>query len=337
MGGKFVCSLDFEKYWGVRDHFTVEDYRENLENVDRVVRRLLSVFRQYEIHATWAVVGFLLHEGPEELKRHLPADTWFYENPSLNPYSYIQKAHLEASLHFAKDVVAKIAKVPFQEIASHTYSHYYCLEDGQTAENLREDLALFQTVSCRSGYEVSTIIFPRNQVNPDYIPLLREFGITAYRGNEKHYLYSSGRKLNTSSLLKRGLRFIDRYVNLSGYHTFVLGKDLYGDVCDVSSSRFLAAYNHKLRRLEPLRAKRTKDAMRYAAENNQIFHLWWHPHNFGAHIEENMRFLGEILEYFTRLNREYGMQSRNIQEVVLKYKVMDKTLETFPGSNMERK
>ena len=31
--------------------------------------------------------------------------------------------------------------------------------------------------------------------------------------------------------------------------------------------------------------------MRKAARERRIYHLWWHPHNFGADIEESMAIL----------------------------------------------
>jgi hypothetical protein len=55
--------------------------------------------------------------------------------------------------------------------------------------------------------------------------------------------------------------------------------------------------------------------MRHAAINHRLFHLWWHPHNFGAHIEENQRFLERILDYYGELKQRYGMQSLNMGEI----------------------
>jgi hypothetical protein len=52
-----------------------------------------------------------------------------------------------------------------------------------------------------------------------------------------------------------------------------------------------------------------------AANSNKIFHLWWHPHNFGVHLEENMAILTRIAEYYARLNRETGWPSRTMAEV----------------------
>ena len=57
--GIFTVSLDFELYWGVRDKRTIEDYEKNLEGAKKAIEVILEVFEEYEVHATWATVGFL--------------------------------------------------------------------------------------------------------------------------------------------------------------------------------------------------------------------------------------------------------------------------------------
>ena len=37
--------------------------------------------------------------------------------------------------HFGLSLVRRIKDCPHQEIGTHTFSHYYCLEDGQTPEH----------------------------------------------------------------------------------------------------------------------------------------------------------------------------------------------------------
>ena len=54
--------------------------------------------------------------------------------------------------------------------------------------------------------------------------------------------------------------------------------------------------------------------MTYAAQSEQTFHLWWHPHNFGRDLEANMSFLKRLLEHYRSLNEHYGMQSRTMAE-----------------------
>lgn len=313
MGGKFVISLDFEKYWGVRDHKNINEYKNNLENVDEVVKELLEKFRNYEIHATWAIVGFMFFANKQELMKNLPENKEIYTNRLLNPYVYIEQEQLDVKYHFAVDSIDTIASMESQEIASHTYSHYYCLEEGQNDDNFKEDMRLFLTLCTKKNLQVSTIIFPRNQINEKYISILKNNGITAFRGNESWNLHRSGSKSLTTKIV-RVLRIIDRYINITGHNTYSINKG--NTIYDVKASRFLAPYKNKQKILESLKLRRIKKSMTYAAKKNETFHLWWHPHNFGDNMSENMKVLDSILNHYIFLKREYGMESKNIREIV---------------------
>ena len=54
--------------------------------------------------------------------------------------------------------------------------------------------------------------------------------------------------------------------------------------------------------------------MRVAARRGRLFHLWWHPHDFGLHLRENLAVLRRLLDTFTRLRSVYGMESRSMAE-----------------------
>ncbi len=72
--------------------------------------------------------------------------------------------------------------------------------------------------------------------------------------------------------------------------------------------------NDALRRLEPLRLRRITADLADAATSGRTYHLWWHPHDFGLHLHENLRFLRQILICFDRLRERYGMESRTMEE-----------------------
>ena len=71
--GSFTISLDMELYWGMRDAQKLDSYKENISNVHSAIPLILALFEKYQIHATWAVVGFLFFKNKEELLQHLPA------------------------------------------------------------------------------------------------------------------------------------------------------------------------------------------------------------------------------------------------------------------------
>lgn len=49
--------------------------------------------------------------------------------------------------------------------------------------------------------------------------------------------------------------------------------------------------------------------MTYAAKSGRIYHLWWHPHNFGQDLEKNFEQLEIILMHYKRLEKNYNMKN----------------------------
>ena len=52
-----------------------------------------------------------------------------------------------------------------------------------------------------------------------------------------------------------------------------------------------------------------------AAIKGEMYHLWWHPHNFGANIDENFYNLEQILKHFNYCRNKYKMQSFTMSEL----------------------
>ncbi|MDW8425640.1 MAG: polysaccharide deacetylase family protein [Meiothermus sp.] len=316
MPGILTISLDLELYWGVRDKLSLEQYRVNLLGERQAVPALLELFSRYEIHATWAVVGFLFFESKSQLLENLPRRKPHYTHASLSPYLVLdQIGHDEHDdpYHYAPSLVRRIMATPHQELASHTFSHYYPLERGQTLEDFREDLEAALRVAQAYGSRPTTLVFPRNQTHPEYLKVCRELGFRVYRGNEEIWFYEA-QSDERLTLLHRASRFLDTYFNIAGTHAYPLPKPQDG-LINVPSSRFLRPYNQRLWFLEPLRRRRIVRSLKYAAETDQVYHLWWHPHNFGVNLEQNLAFLESVLKTFDKFRHQYRMQSLNMAEV----------------------
>ena len=189
--GALVISLDFELHWGVRDTMPADGpYRENLLGARRAIPRLLDLFEEFDIGATWASVGFLFARTRHEMEEYSPSVRPRYRDRSLDPYQEIVgRDEAEDPLHFAPRLIEEIRRRPRQELATHTFSHYYCREEGHTEETFRQDLASAVRIAQRSGVRLRSIVFPRNQFAPEYVPVLQEFGIVAYRSAEPHHIY----------------------------------------------------------------------------------------------------------------------------------------------------
>jgi peptidoglycan/xylan/chitin deacetylase (PgdA/CDA1 family) len=310
----FVISLDFELFWGVRDKRTIRDYGENILGVRQAIPAMLALFRAYRVHATWAAVGLLLFDTKKDLLDHLPTCRPAYANRSLDPYLELgQLGTSEATdpYHYGLSLARQIAEIEGMEIGTHTFSHYYCLEKGQDETSFRADLAAAITATQRLGTRPRSLVFPRNQFNPQYLRACREMGIACFRGNERNWIYR-GTSEDEVSRARRMFRLTDAYLNLSGHNGFKPNR--VEGMIDVPSSRFLRPFAPRLRRLEGIRLHRIKAAMTRAARQGDGFHLWWHPHNFGACLEHNLANLKTILEHFARLRERYGMEAQNMGE-----------------------
>lgn len=312
-----IISLDFELYWGLLGIISLENYKENLLGVPSVIPRLLKLFKEYQIHCTWAIVGLLFVESRLELNECLPEIRPKYSNSNLCPYSYmstIADDKNQDDYHFAPSLIKMIMSEPGQEIGSHTFSHYYCLEKGQDRDAFRDDLEAAIRMASKYGLRLESLVFPKNQINRDYLPILKDKGIKAYRGNEASWIYQ-GRSDADESLLRRGLRILDAYINISGHNSYTKAMIKRQFPFNLASSRFLRPYSKKLARLEPLRLARILSDMSYAAQNGLVYHLWWHPHNFGIYQKENLEFLQAILDHFRELKNTYAMESLTMNEL----------------------
>lgn len=308
MKGTLIVSLDFELFWGMLDCCTLEEYKANVLGGREAIPRLLALFEKYDIHATWATVGFLFAEGREELKHYFPGEEPSYENNAVSPYSRMTGLSGEEECFFAPGLIPLIAGTPGQEIASHTFSHYYCREKGQTPEQFRQDMAAAKAIARDKGYCLRSVVLPRNQCEPEYTEVLKSLGFTAYRDEENDWIH---RKIKFRPLL-RLLRLADVYLPLTGQGGYRPRKE--GSIWNLTGSRMYKPILKPLAFLEPLKLLRIKRQMRHAAKHGLTFHLWWHPHNIGVQTDAHLKQLEEIFAYHHRLRQKYGMVSRNMAE-----------------------
>jgi peptidoglycan/xylan/chitin deacetylase (PgdA/CDA1 family) len=309
----FTVSLDFELFWGLRGGRTLDSYRKNLDGVRAAVPRILDAFSEAGIHAAWACVGFLFLSGRDEALERLPRRIPSYTDRSLDYVKELEAVtHDNEPYYFAPDLIGLIRSYPHQEIATHTFSHYYCLEEGQTAEDFDADLERAIEVAAERGITIKSIVYPRNQRNPAYDEILSRRGISSYRGTREDAVYRPGTRRHSRSPVLRGLRFLDTYLPIVKEETRTHDD---GPLFDIRATRFLRPYSKRLSGIENLKMRRIDAEMRKTAQRGGLYHLWWHPHNFGTHIDENMRNLGAILRSFRELRDLYGMKSLSMAEI----------------------
>ncbi len=314
--GIFCISLDFELYWGIQDKKTIAQYGDNILGAWQVVPRLLELFKKNNIHATWAMVGAMLCRDAAELQEMSPSILPQYQQQELSPYEkfYTMMKEVDPRYLFGNELFNMVKNTPFQELGTHTFSHYYCLEEGQNKEAFISDLQACISISIKNGFNPKAFIFPRHQLNLDYIKEFSKFGIETYRGTEEAW-YNSPSKSGEEGIIKRIFRFADYFLPMFSQHCQDLQEVKRDHLYQIRASRWLRPYAKKWEKLDGLKLSRIKSQMSYAARNGKIFHLWFHPHDIGADIDKNFEYLEKIMLHYQYLHRKYEFQSLNFAEI----------------------
>lgn len=315
MPGSFIISLDFELMWGVRDHRTIQDYGDAILGVRRVIPSLLRVFEQRDIAATWATVGMLMFDRRDELLDAFPSLKPQYKRGSLSPYvdfRQVGASERDDPFHFGLSLLEDIKLTPRQEIGTHTFSHYYCLEPTRNLGSFAADLEAAVGVARARGIVPKSIVFPRNQYDREHLSVCWDFGIHIYRGNPRHLLYQPIER-EREGRVRRLTRLLDSYVSLSGHNGD--SSECVDGMINVPASRFLRPFNPHLATIDSLKLRRIVQSMTFCAERGLSYHLWFHPHNFGRNLDRNLNFMMRILDHYAELAQTHDWVSRNMYEV----------------------
>lgn len=305
-----LISLDLEQAWGSEPARIGAAERAALLGVREAVPRILELAARYDVAITWATVGLLFFDDRDEMLAHLPAERPDYADPGLCAYSRLSGvgANEKADpLHFARSVLLRIRDCPRQEIGGHSFSHYYALEDGGKASAFSADLAAAARAAALLNLELKSLVFPRNQVNEAYLPICREAGYRTFRGAQYGTAYS-GRQRRSEQAWHRAARLANTYLPGTGTRT-VNRPTIQSGLVNLPASHFLRPTRAGRSVADRLQRARIRSGMARAARTGTVFHLWWHPQNFGLDIAANLEVLRAILDDYRYLSDEFGMTS----------------------------
>ena len=280
-----VFSLDFELRWGVHDVYGLDfdAYRGNLEQVRQAVPALLACFQKHNIHATWAAVGALGCECWDEYFARAPRPPQYKSGTFAIKREYAE-LDPDGILHFAPDLIRQIVACPGQELGSHTFSHLYLREAGITAEDVAADFAaVARLYEERFGVTPRSLVFPRNQ--PAFLDVVRNSTIKVWRGNPEAWYYECEDSEHNGPL-PRALKLIDsmnpltrRAAPMNGGMTRA-SLFLRLSLPQYLWTAHLAKIKRELASLHP----------------NDIFHLWFHPHNLGQNMKLRLSRVEQVAE-----------------------------------------
>ena len=295
---KFVISLDFELHWGVFDSYG-DTYEANILGVRKAIPKILELFEKYDVKATWATVGLLFNESKNDYDKYKPALLPSYQDRKLNAFD-VPIGHNEKidELHYGYSLIQQIVECPGQELGSHSYSHYYCQAEGQTIEEFSCDIRSAMAVTDdKLNIKMKSFVFPKNMVNKDYLNVLKQNSFSIYReASPAKFRYN---------LAERIYRLLNSYLKLEKNKVFRTVD--YDGIKSTVGNRFLRPYTSSF--FNYLMLRRIKNEMTFAAKSGSVYHLWWHPHNFGINVDENLNNLQSILSTYDALNDKFDMRS----------------------------
>ncbi len=316
--GVFAISLDFELHWGCFE--TMRELSDPVQQyflkTRKTIPEMLSIFAEGNIHVTWAAVGMLYRRNRKEWEDNMPALIPTFNNPHVSAYEWIKKHGFYSEddpFHFAPQLIDLIKSTPHQEIGTHTYAHYFCLEEGQTKEQFREDIRMACKVANEYGIEIKSLVFPRNQFNKEYLSVCREAGITSVRSSPDIWYWSYA---TSSGFFKKFFRAGDAYLKMQPIKMVFL-KDISTNELPLQlpASRLYRPWQPAEPIKNKLKMRRILNEMTEAAKKGAYYHIWWHPHNFGNNPKECLRELKQIVDHFNMLKEKHGFLSMNMNEI----------------------
>lgn len=327
--GVFTLSLDLELLWGTLDLFGPEGFRGacEIEHAE-VLDRLLDLFVEFDISATWCVIGHLFLDRcsavagvkhPEIVRPALERRRreWFADDPCSD--------ESRAPLFYGRSLVEKIRRceVP-QEIGSHSFSHVVFDEPGCSRETAASEIAACVRLAREVGLELRSFVFPRNRVA--HLDVLREHGFICYRGPEPSWYARPG----WPDAARRFGHLAD--VLRAAPPPVVLPQRSASGLWNVPASMMYFPA-HGARRHVPvsLRVRRARRGLAAAERERGVFHLWLHPTNLAHETEAMFCGLRQILAEVRSL------RERGAVEVLPMIGVAEKAAECVDGETPRAK
>lgn len=158
--------------------------------------------------------------------------------------------------------------------------------------------------------ELHSLVFPRNQYNSEYLDICSKHNIDTVRTNPNSWYWDTTKP---ETLFSKLARTGDAYLPI-GKKSYPKESIVNDKVIGQQASRFLRP-QHQIEFLNSTRLTRIKNEIVQAAKNGEVYHLWWHPHNFGIATDAAIENLKSIITVFNQCREEYGMESQTMKQL----------------------
>jgi peptidoglycan/xylan/chitin deacetylase (PgdA/CDA1 family) len=289
----FALTFDTELMWGSFDRMSPEAFSRRYPDVRGTIDAVLRLLDQFEVTATWAVVGHLFLQACQRDGSRLA-----HPELSARPYQSWRPGDWYAGdpctdrrrdpLWYGDDILDALqaTRTP-QEIGCHSFSHALYGDSAMTREMVDADLEACIALAAARGIELRSFAFPRN-VEAHY-EALQAHGFRAYRGVEPT------RRAALSGPLGRALRLAADLAALPP--PVSQPQERLPGLWNIPASMLLIPRTG-LRRVVPAesRIRKARAGLRRVTEVGGVFHLWTHPFNLAS----DRRSLIAVLEVIVR-------------------------------------
>ncbi|WP_049900353.1 polysaccharide deacetylase family protein [Natrinema altunense] len=275
--GSVVMSLDAELGWGFHDFATPP--ADRVEAGRRGWSVMLDLLEEFDVPATWAVVGHLMLETCDGTHADHPAPEGWFER-ERNTWADRE------DLRYGPDLVADVlASDAGHEFASHSFSHVLFGRAETDRELADAELERSRELAADWDQSIDSFVYPRNDVG--HRDVLADHSVTAYRGRSP--TRDGVRGVFDSTVRDRSM-LVEPTI------------DEYGLV-NVPASMFLFGFEGPARTVaesiwaDPMVAM-ARRGIDEAARTDRLFHMWLHPNNL-THERDDRR-MRAILSYLDR-------------------------------------
>ncbi len=306
--GYFVFSLDTELATGYfdKDEARARTFSPDGSRERWAIKCLLDILEEFNLTATWAVVGHLFYKECEECEI-CPILDWRGKYKSFE-----EVYHTNHPLWYGGDIIETIlSRIGTHEIGFHGYTHALFGESIMSKEKAQVEINEWLRVAGRYGIVPRTVIFPRDLAG--HLDLFEKAGFTNYR-SEAHYPL-----IIRNRYFGKYVKTMDHILSISTPPVYSLDQVEQKGLVNFRESQHLFAFNRKVEllldshNLQNLRVRRIVKGIKKAAREKKIFHLWAHPWEFRT--EKDFLKLRYIFNYVVKEVKAGGMQSIGMAEL----------------------
>ncbi|WP_254270969.1 polysaccharide deacetylase family protein [Haloarcula marina] len=300
--GTVVVSVDAELGWGFHDYPPEERPTDRIERSRWGWERLVSLFEEFDVPATWAVVGHLFEEECNGAHVGHPSPPGWFDH-ERGPDA------MAAELRFAPDLIRPLVDGPVpHDVGSHTYSHVEFGAPYATPELASAECQRAVEAAEAFGVSMDSFVFPRNRVG--HRGALAETDFTCYRGRKPNRhsagsLAKPARKLARATVVEQPPPLVTPEIDEHG-------------LVNIPASLYLFGFEGVARRAlsatvgDPI-VKQARLGIEAAARRDGVCHLWLHPNNLTD--DDDLQRIRAVLDAIDRTRAQTDLSVATMREV----------------------